>query len=60
MPGDLGLTSEQFAEAVVLAPSTRPDRYTILEHLDLTEDEVRERVSAFVSRLQVLPDPTPA
>ena len=28
------------------APSTRPDRYTILEHLDLDEDEIRERGGA--------------
>src|SRR5690606_21615431 len=33
-PADLGLTDEQFAEAVAYAPRTRPGRYTILEHLD--------------------------
>ena len=32
-PADLGLTEDQFVEAVVRAPSTRPDRFTILEHL---------------------------
>ena len=32
-PHDVGLTAEQFTEAVMLAPSTRPGRYTILEHL---------------------------
>ena len=48
LPGDLGLTAEQFTEAVVRAPSTRPDRYTILEHLDLDRDEIRHRVDAFV------------
>jgi glycerol-1-phosphate dehydrogenase [NAD(P)+] len=48
MPADLGLTAEQFAAAVVHAPSTRPDRYTILEHLDLDEAAVDERVRAFV------------
>src|SRR3954467_10213739 len=46
-PADLGLTVEQFAQAVVHAPSTRPDRYTILEHLDLSEAEVRDRVRAY-------------
>ena len=40
-PADLGLSAEQFAEAVVLAPSTRPDRYTILEHLDLDAGRCR-------------------
>jgi glycerol-1-phosphate dehydrogenase [NAD(P)+] len=44
---DLGLSDEQFAQAVSWAPSTRPDRYTILEHLDMGEEEVRERVRAY-------------
>jgi glycerol-1-phosphate dehydrogenase [NAD(P)+] len=46
-PADLGLTEEQFAQAVSWAPSTRPDRYTILEHLDMGEEEVRTRVRAY-------------
>lgn len=50
-PGDLGLSEEQFAEAVAWAPLTRPDRYTILEHLDLGPEEVRGRVGAFVEAL---------
>ena len=48
LPGDLGLTEAQFARAVVAAPGTRPDRYTVLEHLALDEREVSERVRAFV------------
>ena len=51
LPADLGLSIDQFAEAVVLAPSTRPDRYTILEHLDLDATAVRGRVEEFVSAL---------
>ena len=47
VPADLGLTEEQFAQAVSYAPQTRPDRYTILEHLDLGEEEVRRRVDAY-------------
>jgi glycerol-1-phosphate dehydrogenase [NAD(P)+] len=46
-PADLGLSLEQFAEAVVHAPGTRPDRYTILEHLELSEGEVGDRVRAY-------------
>ena len=49
MPDDLGLTTEQFAQAVVLAPTTRPDRYTILEHLDLDPPTVHKRVEAFAA-----------
>jgi glycerol-1-phosphate dehydrogenase [NAD(P)+] len=44
---ELGLSDEQFALAVEQAPATRPDRYTILEHLDLAPEEVRARVHAF-------------
>ncbi|MEV2266906.1 iron-containing alcohol dehydrogenase family protein [Nonomuraea africana] len=47
-PGDIGLSVEQFTEAVMLAPSTRPGRYTILEHLRLSESEVRDRVESYV------------
>jgi glycerol-1-phosphate dehydrogenase [NAD(P)+] len=51
MPRDLGLTDEQFVVAVAHAPSTRPDRFTILEHLDLDEDEIRKRVRSYVGAL---------
>ena len=50
-PADLGLTDEQFVAAVREAPATRPDRYTILEHLDLEEAAIRDRVKGFVERL---------
>ena len=48
VPADLGLSNEQFAAAVIEAPSTRPDRFTILEHLDLDPEQIRKRVDAFV------------
>jgi glycerol-1-phosphate dehydrogenase [NAD(P)+] len=48
LPADLGLSEAQFAAAVAAAPGTRPDRYTILEHLGLSDREVSERVRAFV------------
>jgi len=47
-PEDIGLSEDQFVEAVLHAPRTRPDRYTILEHLDLGEEEVRRHVRAYV------------
>jgi glycerol-1-phosphate dehydrogenase [NAD(P)+] len=46
-PADLGLTDEQFARAVAHAPSTRPDRFTVLEELGLDEAAALERVRAF-------------
>jgi glycerol-1-phosphate dehydrogenase [NAD(P)+] len=48
LPADLGLTNEQFTAAVIAAPGTRPDRYTILEHLDLDDDEIARKVDGFV------------
>ena len=47
-PADLGLSDEQFAQAVVRAPDTRPDRFTILEHLALDEAGARRAVAEFV------------
>jgi glycerol-1-phosphate dehydrogenase [NAD(P)+] len=48
LPADVGLSAEQFAQAVAHAPGTRPDRYTILEHLAMGPEEVSARVGAFV------------
>ena len=47
-PADLGLTAEQFAQAVVRAPDTRPDRFTILEHLALDADGALRAVGEFL------------
>ena len=47
-PADLGLSAAEFTKAVVSAPSTRPGRYTILEHLGLTEAEAGTRVEEYV------------
>ena len=49
LPGDISLTAEQFTAAVVHAPTTRPERFTILEHLDLQEADVRKRVDDYVA-----------
>ena len=49
LPKELGLDEEQFAAAVEYAPQTRPERYTILEHLALSPEEIRERVSGYVA-----------
>ncbi|WP_194293487.1 iron-containing alcohol dehydrogenase family protein [Actinomadura macrotermitis] len=48
LPGDVGLSVDQFAEAVLYAPRTRPGRYTILEHLGLDEDATRKAVQEYV------------
>jgi glycerol-1-phosphate dehydrogenase [NAD(P)+] len=48
LPADLGLSEDQFAEAVLRAPATRPDRFTILEHLQLDDAGVRRRIAEFL------------
>jgi glycerol-1-phosphate dehydrogenase [NAD(P)+] len=48
LPSDIGLSEEQFTEAVVHAPQTRPGRYTILEHLGLDENAARKAVTDYV------------
>jgi glycerol-1-phosphate dehydrogenase [NAD(P)+] len=45
---DVGLDADQFVEVVAFAPRTRPDRYTILEHLALTPEELRRKVADYV------------
>jgi glycerol-1-phosphate dehydrogenase [NAD(P)+] len=48
-PADLALSEEQFVQAVLDAPSTRPDRFTVLEQLEMDEGEATARVRAFVA-----------
>jgi glycerol-1-phosphate dehydrogenase [NAD(P)+] len=48
LPGEAGLSAEQFAAAVCHAPETRPDRYTILERLAMSPAEVAKRVEEYV------------
>jgi glycerol-1-phosphate dehydrogenase [NAD(P)+] len=50
MPTDhlqLGLSDAQLVDAIVRAPTTRADRYTILEHLDLPASRLATLVDAF-------------
>jgi len=47
-PADVGLNDEQFVEIVGFAPRTRPDRYTILEHLQMTPDETHRKLAQYV------------
>lgn len=44
---DLGLSDSEFAKAVAYAPQTRPDRYTILERLSLSDHEITDRIASF-------------
>lgn len=48
VPEQLGLSQEEFARAVVRAPSTRPGRYTVLEEKNMSEAAVRVAVAEYV------------
>jgi glycerol-1-phosphate dehydrogenase [NAD(P)+] len=45
---DVGLDADQFVEVVEFAPRTRPDRYTILEHLAMSPAEIRRKLDQYV------------
>jgi glycerol-1-phosphate dehydrogenase [NAD(P)+] len=51
-PAELGLTDAEFVAAVAHAPSTRPDRYTILEHLDMERETIGERLANYTDALR--------
>ena len=53
VPAEIGLDVEQFTRAVGVAPTTRPGRYTILEHLDLGPADVTDAVQAYISAIGV-------
>ncbi len=44
---DLGLSEEQIVEAWLYAPQTRSGRYTIIEQLHLSREEISDRVTAY-------------
>jgi len=48
-PSDLGLGIDQFVEAVTYAPQTRPGRFTILEHLELSRSQIHDAVKGYVA-----------
>lgn len=53
-PADLGISDDEFVDIVRYAPRTRPDRYTILEHLDvdhLADRELRALVAGYVDAI---------
>ncbi len=50
-PAEVDLTTEQFIAAVAFAPSTRPGRFTILEHLALDPDAIAVAVKEYTDAI---------
>lgn len=46
-PADVGLDADQFVKVIEFAPRTRPDRYTILEHLAMTPEEIHRKLAEY-------------
>ncbi|GAA2812786.1 iron-containing alcohol dehydrogenase family protein [Kitasatospora paracochleata] len=44
----IGFSAAEFTEAVHYAPNTRPGRFTILEHLDLSPSDIRDAYADYV------------
>ncbi|MCQ4082408.1 iron-containing alcohol dehydrogenase family protein [Streptomyces sp. RB6PN25] len=51
LPSDIGFTEQEFLSVVAYAPQTRPGRYTILEHLDLDTDAIRDAYADYVKAI---------
>nr|WP_202558727.1 iron-containing alcohol dehydrogenase family protein [Streptomyces sp. SID5789] len=51
LPEEIGFTPQEFFRAVEYAPQTRPGRYTILEHLDLKTDQIKDLYADYVKAI---------
>ncbi|MEU2155138.1 MULTISPECIES: iron-containing alcohol dehydrogenase family protein [unclassified Streptomyces] len=52
LPDEMGFSSEEFVRAVEYAPQTRPGRFTILEHLDLSTDQIRDAYADYAKTIR--------
>jgi glycerol-1-phosphate dehydrogenase [NAD(P)+] len=52
-PEELGIDRQTFEAAVLEAPQTRPDRFTVLEHLAMGPAEVRRAVDGYLEAVGV-------
>ncbi|KRV48043.1 dehydrogenase [Wenjunlia vitaminophila] len=51
LPQEIGFSDAEFVRAVEFAPQTRPGRYTILEHLNLDHDAIRDVYTDYAKAL---------
>ncbi|MEU6534850.1 iron-containing alcohol dehydrogenase family protein [Streptomyces sp. NPDC047000] len=48
---EIGFTADEFVRVVEFAPETRPGRYTILEHLALKTDQIKDSYADYVKAI---------
>ncbi|MFI6357892.1 iron-containing alcohol dehydrogenase family protein [Streptomyces sp. NPDC050743] len=51
LPEEIGFTADEFVRVVEFAPETRPGRYTILEHLDLKTNQIKDIYADYVKAI---------
>ncbi|WP_175409836.1 iron-containing alcohol dehydrogenase family protein [Streptomyces sp. TRM64462] len=51
LPDEIGFTADEFAATVAYAPQTRPGRFTILEHLDLSTHQIRDAYADYAKAI---------
>ncbi|MGW4440912.1 iron-containing alcohol dehydrogenase family protein [Streptomyces sp. NPDC004596] len=51
LPEEIGFSVDEFVRAVEFAPETRPGRYTILEHLDLKTNQIKDTYADYVKAI---------
>ncbi|MGW3623436.1 iron-containing alcohol dehydrogenase family protein [Streptomyces sp. NPDC000880] len=51
LPEEIGFSVGEFVRAAEYAPQTRPGRFTILEHLDLSTDQIRDAYADYAKTI---------
>lgn len=51
-PEEIGFSADEFVAAVEYAPQTRPGRFTILEHLNLSAAEIRDAYADYAKTIR--------
>ncbi|WP_052866633.1 iron-containing alcohol dehydrogenase family protein [Streptomyces niger] len=51
LPAEIGFSVDEFVQVVEYAPTTRPGRYTILEHLNLNTDQIRDAYADYAKTI---------
>ncbi|MFD3541024.1 iron-containing alcohol dehydrogenase family protein [Streptomyces sp. NPDC058662] len=52
LPEEIGFSVDEFVTAVEYAPQTRPGRFTILEHLNLSAAEIRDAYADYAKTIR--------
>ncbi|MEU8675221.1 iron-containing alcohol dehydrogenase family protein [Streptomyces sp. NPDC048560] len=51
LPHEIGFSTDEFVQAVEYAPQTRPGRFTILEHLNLSTDQIKDAYADYAKAI---------